>query len=102
MSRHRHIVTALAFIADIVEQADLYLSESLGSRANKLPERKGLQVNRRDMFSRIDRRIREKMVPLTRNVLRARRERKARSRYATMKTVKAPPKKILSTRFRNR
>lgn len=102
MSRHRELRMALGLIADIVEQADRLLSESLASTNGGSPQRKGLQLNKRDAMSRIDRRIREKMVPLTRNVLRARRERKARSRYHTLKQVSAPPRSILSTRLRQR
>jgi hypothetical protein len=92
MSRRQNISTSLQLIADLVEQADLYLSESA------LPQRKGLQIHRRDLMSRIDRRVREKMAPLARNVLRARRERKARSRYQTLKCVQAPLKNFSGLR----
>lgn len=95
MSRQRSIITALALIADLVEHADHYLAESVGPR-------KGLQPHRRDMMSRIERRVREKMAPMARDVLRARRERKARARYHTLKNVKAPPLKSLSMGFRKR
>lgn len=102
MSRQRQLGETLMLIADLVEQAGRYLSESVASIDVETPQRKGLQLHRRDPMSRIERRLREKLVPLSRNVLRAKRERKARSRYATLKQVSAPPRKVFSTRLRNR
>jgi hypothetical protein len=87
-SKHQKISEALNLIADLIEQADKVLGEEI-------------QLHRRDVFSRLERRVREKGTPLTRDVLRARRERKARSRYQTLKNV-LPPRKMLSTRFRKR
>jgi len=61
-----------------------------------------LQATRRDPIARLERRVRERVAPLARDVLRARRERKARDREHTMKNVVAPPRKSLSTRLRHR
>lgn len=102
MSRLRLVSDTLQEIADLVEQADRLLSESIASASTEVPQRKGLELHKRDMMSRLERRLREKIAPLTRNVLRARRERKARSRYATLNQVSAPPRKVFSSRLRNR
>lgn len=102
MSRQSLLSETLLLIADLVEQAGGCLSEGVASIDVETPQRKGLQLHRRDMMSRIDRRMREKMVPLARNVLRARRERRARSRYQTLKQVSSPPREMFSTRFRKR
>lgn len=102
MDRRRQVSSALFFIADLVEAADHYVTESAATFDVATPRRAGLLLHRRDPMARIDRRMREKIVPLARNVLRARRERKARSRYQTLSQVSAPPLKILSTRFRSR
>lgn len=61
-----------------------------------------LQLTKRDPISRIGRRLVDRASPRTRDILRARRERKARDREHAMKNVKAPPRKTLSTRMRTR
>lgn len=88
--RRERLSETLNMIADLVEQADdkLVMEEP--------------QLHRRDAISRIERRVRESGTPLTRDILRARRERKARSRYQATKTLIAPPRKTLSTRMRVR
>lgn len=86
--RHQRLSETLQLIVSLIEEADQKLSEEV-------------QLHRRDPISRIDRRVREKGTALTRDVLRARRERKARSRYQTLKNV-LPPRKTLSTRLRVR
>jgi len=60
------------------------------------------QLHRQGALERIVRRVRERGTPLTRNVLRARRERKQRSRYHALKDLVTPPRKLLSTRVRSR
>jgi hypothetical protein len=87
--RHQRLSETLELISDLVEGVDLILGEEL-------------KLTRRDVISRIERRIRERGTPMTRDVLRSRRERKARSRYHAQKNVIAPPRKVLSTRLRTR
>lgn len=100
--RRQQISDALHLIADLVQEADTYLRESLVHGKFDAPKLKdGIEPYKRDPIERIERRIREKYVPLTRDVLRARRERKARSRYQTLKNV-IPPRKVLGSRLRSR
>jgi hypothetical protein len=87
--RQERLSETLTLILNLVEEADQKLMEEP-------------QLHRRDPMSRMERRIREAGTPLTRDVLRARRERKARSRYQTTKNLIAPPRKTLSTRLRTR
>lgn len=89
-SRQKRLSETLNLIADLVEEVDqrLIVEEP--------------QLHRRDAISRIERRIREAGSPMTRDVLRARRERKARSRYQATKNLITPPRKTLSTRMRTR
>jgi hypothetical protein len=61
-----------------------------------------LQIHRRDLMSRLVRRRDEKASPPARDILRARRERRARDREHSMKNVTAPPRKCFSTRLRMR
>ena len=88
-SIRQRLLETLEFIDSVIEAAKLRLSEEL-------------QLHRRDVVSRLNRRVREKGIPITRDILRARRERKARSRYKTLKNIVAPPRKTLSTRLRSR
>lgn len=85
------------YIEELLEQVSL-LREA--DRICAIAE--ALHLQRRDLLSRIERRVRDKHNPQARDVLRARRERKARNREHSMKRVKAPPRRILSTKFRLR
>ena len=62
-----------------------------------------LAFHRRDLFSRLERRTREKLDKPVRDVLRARRERMQRNRRHRLKNVKTgAPTTYLSTHFRYR
>lgn len=88
-SRYARLAPVLWSINAMVEQASAYLSEEL-------------QLHRRDLISRLDRKIRERGTPMAGNVLRARRERRARDHEHSQKGVLKPPTKHLSTRLRAR
>lgn len=89
MGLHRQVTVLLSEISDLIDFAEHRLAEET-------------TLHRRDPISRIIRRVREKGTPLTRDVLRARRERKQRSRYQASKLLVRPPRKLLSTRLRIR
>lgn len=107
-SQRQRISDTLHDIAALVQEADNYLSEtglfkSLFRRpALKKQEKNGIEPNKRDLFSRLERRLREKAIPTARDIFRARRERKARSRYYSLRGAMLPPRKIFGTRFRLR
>ena len=97
LPRRQRISDALHLIADLIQEADTYLQEDLPRPRVK----DGVEPHKRGALDRIDRRVREKMAPLSRDILRAKRERKARSRYQTLKDVKVP-RKVLGSRLRTR
>jgi len=97
LPRKQRVSDALHLIADLIQEADAYIQEDLPRPKMK----DGVEPHKRGAMDRIDRRVREKLVPLSRDVLRAKRERKARSRYQTLKNVKAP-RKVLGSRLRTR
>jgi len=86
----RTVVEAL--IADIIAMR-AHAHELLGEE---------LQFHRQDLMTRLARRRDEKAAPPVRDILRARRERKARDREHAMKNVVAGPRKCFSTRLRVR
>lgn len=61
-----------------------------------------LQLNRRDLFSRLERKLREKVNPPVRDILRARRERQQRHRRHRFNGLALKPRKMLSTVLRFR
>lgn len=83
----------------LMDEAECYVRQRR-ERLESLVEE--LQLTRRDVLSRLNRKIREKATPLTNKLLRARRERMARDREHSQKGVMAPPSKHLSTRLRVR
>lgn len=104
LPRDQRVSDLLHRIADLVQEADSFLTPK-----TRAPSFAGIFTNQNKApFSELfARRMREKLSPPARDVLRARRERKARSRYNALKLVKAGPagagpRKILGTRFRNR
>jgi len=107
LTRQQRISDALHLLAGLIQEADVYLRESNVHGkfdAPKLPRPKlkdGVEPHKRGIFDRMERKAREKIVPLKRNVMRAATERKARSRYQTLKNVK-PPRKVLGSRLRSR
>jgi hypothetical protein len=104
LPRKQRVSDALHLIADLIQEADSYLQENLLHGKFDAPKPKlkdGVEPHKRSAIERIERRVREKIAPLSRNVLRAKRERKARSRYQTLKNVKTP-RKVLGSRLRTR
>jgi hypothetical protein len=61
-----------------------------------------LMLHRRDLFSRLDRKVREKISPPVRDILRARRERQQRHRRHRLTNLETGPEKRLSSRLRFR
>jgi len=104
LPRKQRVSDALHLIADLIQEADSYLRESILHGKFDAPKprvKDGVEPHRRSVMDRIDRKAREKITPLSSSVLRARRERKARSRYQTLKDVKVP-RKVLGSRLRTR
>jgi hypothetical protein len=92
---HQRVDTLLKEIVESVETVKHRLTEEA-------------MLHRRDYLSRIVRRVRENGTPLTRDVLRSRRERKQRDRDHAMKGLrtvqgkKLKPRKVFSTHLRRR
>ena len=87
-----------------MQEADAYLHESdlFKSTVKPLPTRPGLrQPNAASDCDNADRRIREKFTS-PKNMLRAKRERNARSNYAKKKGVVDVPKPFFGTTLRDR
>jgi hypothetical protein len=104
LPRRQQVSDALHLIADSIQEADILLREGIVHGKFDAPKPKlkdGVEPHKRGIMDRIERRVREKVTPLSRNVLRARRERKARDRYQTLKNVKTP-RKVLGSRIRKR
>ena len=98
LPRRQLVSDALNLIADLIQEADSFLREAALPRP-KLKD--GVEPHKRSSVERMERRVAEKLTPMSRDVFRARRERKARSRYHTLKNVKTP-RKVLGSRLRTR
>jgi hypothetical protein len=61
-----------------------------------------IQLHKRDLYSRINRKLREKLNPPVRDILKARRERQQRHRRHRFTGVDFKPRKMLSTTLRFR
>ena len=106
---HQQVSDLLHEIADLVNEADLYLSESglYKSSVKSLPKSKAqlASVGEPNKSDRVANRLRNTMEKLSkpeRDVFRAKRERKQRSRYQARKLVKGAPRKSFGSRFRKR
>ena len=105
LPRRQQVSDALHLIAALIQEADSYLREGLFFDAPtlKAPKMKdGPEPYAGDFAKNAERRLAAKASPPARKLLRARTERKARSRYATLKNVTAPPRKVLGSRLRTR
>ena len=104
LPRHQVVSDTLHLIADLIQEANSYLSESnlFQSSVKPVPKPKaaGLKPYASSAIDLAGRKLREKLNPPERDIFRAKRERKARSRYHTLKSVIAPPRKALGSRMR--
>jgi len=96
-------------IADLVQEADSFLEESslFKSRVKPLPKAKSgvgglMEPHKVDRITNNMRKTMERIDKPERDVFRAKRERKQRSRYAARKLVAGAPRKSFGTRFRVR
>lgn len=106
LPRPQIVSDILHLIADLVCEADRFLDESklYQSSVKSLPlsSSEGVQPHKADRLSNRLRKSQERIEKPTRDVLRARRERKQRSRYQTKKLVVGAPRKTLGMRMRSR
>jgi len=81
---------------------DYNMIESFRQSLNIFRLNEELFLQRRDLHSRIDRKLREKLSPPIRDLMPSRRERQQRNRRHRLKNIDFGPRKILSTKFRYR
>jgi hypothetical protein len=110
LPRQQRVSDLLYSIAGLIQEVDSYLRESdlFKSATKPLPAPKfkvstgALEPHKVDRVSNSLRKTIERIDKPERDIMRAKRERKQRSRYQARKLVRDAPRKSFGTRLRNR